>query len=143
MKTKLMFVVAALLLSVNVYAGDEEAGVRAAVEHYFQGHATGEGQHFAKVFHPASSLFAVRDGKFLEIPSADYIGRASGKPAADEPKRSRKIESVDITGNAAMAKVTLDYPAVKFTDYLSLLKVDGEWKIVNKIFYAEQRGAKK
>jgi hypothetical protein len=33
----------------------------------------------------------------------------------------------------------LDYPQVKFTDYMSLLKIDGEWRIVNKTFYAEQK----
>ncbi len=41
---------------------------------------------------------------------------------------------VDITGTAAIAKIELDYPDVFFTDYMSLLKVDGEWKIVDKIF---------
>ncbi len=38
-----------------------------------------------------------------------------------------------------MAKLVLDYPEVKFTDYMSLLKVDGEWKIVNKIFSVQRR----
>ena len=42
--------------------------------------------------------------------------------------------AIDITGTAAIAKVELDYPDVFFTDYMSLLKVDGEWKIVDKIF---------
>jgi hypothetical protein len=46
---------------------------------------------------------------------------------------------VDITGNAAMAKIVLDYPQVKFTDYMSLLKIDGEWKIINKTFHAEPK----
>lgn len=33
----------------------------------------------------------------------------------------------------------LEYPTVTYTDYMSLLKVDGEWKIVNKVFYAEAK----
>jgi hypothetical protein len=36
-------------------------------------------------------------------------------------------------------KLTLDYPKVVFTDYMSMLKVDGRWVIVNKTFYAKQR----
>ncbi|HEV2666973.1 MAG TPA: nuclear transport factor 2 family protein [Blastocatellia bacterium] len=35
--------------------------------------------------------------------------------------------------------MVLDYPTVKFTDYMALLKVDGEWKIINKTFYAEPK----
>jgi hypothetical protein len=28
---------------------------------------------------------------------------------------------------------------VRFTDYLSLVKADGEWRIVNKIFNVERK----
>ena len=117
----------------------EEAAVRQAIEHYFRGHATGQGEHFRKVFHPESKLFWIREGKFAQRTSEEYIAGASGKPAADEAQRKRRIESVDITGNAAMVKVVLDYPRVRFTDYMSMLKVDGEWKIVNKTFVSEPK----
>ena len=71
--------------------------------------------------------------------SADYIAGAPGKPAADEAQRKRRIVSVDVTGNAASAKVELDYPSAKLTDCMSLLKVRNERKIVNKIFTAERK----
>lgn len=117
----------------------EDAAVRQAIEHYFRGHATGQGEHFRKVFHPDAKLFAVREGKYWQLTSEEYIARAPGKPAADENQRKRSIESVDISGNAAIAKIVLDYPQVRFTDYMSLLKIDGEWRIVNKTFYAEPK----
>ena len=117
----------------------EEAAVRAALEHYFRGHATGQGEHFRKVFHPDAKLFAVREGKYWQLTSEQYIANAPGKPPADEAQRKRVIESVDVSGNAAIAKIVLDYPQVKFTDYMSLLKIDGQWMIVNKTFYAEPK----
>ena len=117
----------------------EDAAVRQAIEHYFRGHATGQGEHFRKVFHPDAKLFAVREGKYWQLTSEEYIARAPGKPAADEEQRKRSIQSVDISGNAAIAKIVLDYPQVRFTDYMSLLKIDGEWRIVNKTFYAEPK----
>jgi len=117
----------------------EETAVRQAIEHYFRGHATGDGQHFQKVFHSEAKLFWIRDGKFSQRTSADYIAGASGKPAADEAQRKRSIESIDITGNAAVVKVLLDYPTARLTDYMSMLKIDGEWKIVNKTFVSEPK----
>jgi hypothetical protein len=81
----------------------------------------------------------VRDGQLMQRTSADYIAGAPGKPAADEAQRKRRIVSVDVTGNAASAKVELDYPSAKLTDYMSLLKVGNEWRIVNKIFTAEPK----
>jgi hypothetical protein len=117
----------------------EEAGVRQAIDYYFQGHATGNGDYFKKAFHPQAKLFWIREGQFSERTSAEYIAGASGKPAPDEDRRKRTIASIDITGNAAIAKVVLDYPDARFTDYMSLLKIDGEWKIVNKTFVVEPK----
>ena len=117
----------------------EETAVRQAIEHYFRGHATGQGEHFRKVFHPDAKLFAVRNGKYWQLTSEEYITRAPGKAPADEAQRKRSIESVDISGNAAIVKVVLDYPQTRFVDYMSMLKIDGEWRIVNKTFYAEAK----
>ena len=131
---------AALTLAAPAFAQtQDEAGARAAVEHYLAGHATGNPAEFSAAFHPKAMLFWNRDGQFTERTSAEYIAGATGKPAADEAQRTRRIESLDVTGNVGMAKVVLDYPAVRFTDYLSLLRVGGEWRIINKIFEAERK----
>ena len=122
-------------------AAAEEAAVRQSIGHYFQGHATGSGEEFKKVFHPDAKLFFIREGKLTQVTSADYIARSPGKPAPDEASRKRSIESIDISGNAAVAKLLLDYPDARITDYMSLLKIDGEWKIINKTFYVERKGA--
>ena len=127
------------LLAVNGQAS-EEAAVREALQHYLQGHATGDGAHHAMVFHPVSNLYFVRDGQLATRTSEDYIAGAPGEPAADEAQRKRRIVMVDVTGDAAIAKIELDYPNVFFTDYMSLLKIDGEWKIVAKIFHSERGG---
>ena len=119
--------------------GAEEREVRAALEHYLAGHATGDGAHHKMVFHPDSKLYFNRDGKFSRRTSAEYIAGSPGKPAADEAQRKRRIVSVDVTGDAAMAKIELDYPQTFFTDYFNLLKVDGKWMIVNKTFHARRK----
>jgi hypothetical protein len=120
-------------------ASKEEAAVRAAVNHYLMGHATGDGTHHRMVFHPESKLFWIQDGQLRSRTSEEYIAGSPGKPAADEAQRKRWIEAVDVTGDAAIAKVVLDYPTARLTDYFTLLKVDGQWKIVNKIFTRETK----
>lgn len=135
-----LLLLAALTIAAPAFAQEkDEAGARAAVDHYLAGHATGSPDEFRAAFHPKAMLYWNRDGAFAERTSADYIAGASGKPAPDEAQRRRAIESLDVTGNAAMAKVVLDYPSVKFTDYLSLVKAGGEWRIVNKIFNVERK----
>jgi hypothetical protein len=114
----------------------DEAGVRAALTHYIQGHATGDPSHMRKAFLPTAHIEGLRDGKFVSMTLEEYCSRFPGKPADDEATRRRTIDQVDISGTAAMAKVTLMHGATTFTDYFVLLKVDGEWRIANKVFTA-------
>ena len=117
----------------------EEEAIRIAVGHYLLGHATGDGAHHEKVFHPESKLFWVRDGQLNQRTSAAYIGGAPGSPADDEAQRQRHIAMIDVTGNTAVVKVVLAYPSALITDYFSMLKVEGSWKIINKIFHVEPK----
>jgi len=119
----------------------DEAAVRATLEHYIQGHATGDAAHMRIAFHPAARLFWSSADTLATRTSEEYIARSPGKPAADEASgvRKRRIESVDVTGNAATGKIVLDYPDAYIVDYMSLLKTNGQWKIINKIFMTEMK----
>jgi Putative lumazine-binding len=120
-------------------ASSERGQVAATVQRYFQAHATGRGEHIEQAFHEQARIQSVKDGKLASLTRAEFVARFSGKPADDEAKRVRRIASIDIAGDAALARVELDYPDVRFVDYLSLLKLDGSWVIVNKIFHADRR----
>lgn len=109
------------------------AGIRSTIQNYFQGHATGDPSHFRKAFLPTAHVEIIRDGKFTSWTLDEYCALFKGTPAADESARVRKIDFVDVSNNTAIARVTLDYPKLVFTDYFLLLNVDGEWKIANKI----------
>lgn len=113
--------------------------VKVPLNNYLQGHATGSPEFMRKAFHKDARIMAFRDGKLMNWSVEEFASRFTGTPAKDEAQRTRKIESIDISGNAAIAKISLDYPTIKFIDYMALLKVDGEWKIVNKSFYAEMK----
>lgn len=120
----------------------EKDAVRVPLENYIKAHATGDQEFARKAFHTEGNLIWIRDGKYSSETFDSFIKRAfTGKPAADEELRKdrRKIEAIDISGNAAVAKISLDYPTVKFIDYMTLLKINGEWKIINKSFYAEPK----
>jgi len=119
----------------------DEVAVRAALEHYIQGHATGDGAHMRLAFNSAGRLFWSSADTLATRTADEYIARMPGKPAPDEATgvRKRSIEIVDVTGNAAIGKVVLDYPDAHIVDYMSLLKTNGEWKIINKIFNVEPK----
>ena len=131
------------VFAITAVAQDsEKAAVRVPLENYIQAHATGDPAYARKAFHSQGNMIWIREGKYSSETFDSFIQRAfTGKPAADEENRKngRRIEAIDISGNAAVARIVLDYPTVKFVDYMTLLKIDGEWKIVNKSFYAEPK----
>ena len=47
-----------------------------------------------------------------------------------------RVVGIDIFETIAMARLECDnWTGHKYTDFLSLLKVDGKWKIMNKVFH--------
>jgi hypothetical protein len=118
----------------QVPSAEDEADVRAALQHYLNGHATGDPEEFRKAFHPDARMTFVRDGKVVITPISEYIARAPGKPAADEALRKRRITNVQVTGTAAIGRIELDYPSAFLVDYMTLLKDNGRWVIIAKSF---------
>jgi hypothetical protein len=138
-KTALItFLISSFALATIAQTPEKDA-VRIPLENYIKGHATGDGEYMRKAFHTEGNLIFIREGNFMTRSFADYIAGFTGKPAADEANRKRSIDAIDVSGNAAVAKIILDYPTTRFVDYMSLLKINGEWKIVTKIFYAEPK----
>lgn len=115
---------------------DEKALARVPLESYMRGHATGDPAHIRAAFLPTARIDGVRDGTPVSRTLEEFASGFSGKPADDEARRTRRIDAVEVDGSAGMARVTLDYPKVTFTDYFVLLKVGGEWKIASKVYHA-------
>jgi hypothetical protein len=118
---------------------EDKKAVAAPLESYLKAQATGNGDFVRQAFHPEAKVMSFRNGKFSQMSSEEFAAVFKGAPAADEAGRKRSFEILDVAGSAAIAKVTLDYPNVKFVDYMTLLKIDGEWKIINKSFYSEPK----
>jgi hypothetical protein len=117
----------------------EKEQVREAIQYYFQAHATGNGEYLREAFHPVANLYFVRDNELAQYTLEEYIALFDGTPGEDEDQRIRSIDNIEISGNAAIATITLDYPNGIYTDYMSMLKIDGQWKIVNKTFYIDPK----
>lgn len=142
---KPLFLFVMIASSVFLFAGGAAAQqqesdlVKIPLNNYLQGQSTGKAEFIRKAFHKDARIMAFRDGKLMNWDVEEFAKRFEGTSAKDEAQRKREIVSIDISGNAAIAKLSLDYPTVKFIDYMALLKVDGEWKIVSKSFYAEPK----
>jgi hypothetical protein len=129
--------IVALSAFVSVNAA-REATERDAVEKPLKMYLSGEPEQLKQAFHPGATMFYARNDSLIAVPIPEYIARVEESRAkGPPPKRVERISHVDISGTSAVARIELEYPQQKLTDYMSLVKYDGEWRIVNKIFSRE------
>ncbi|MGW1952590.1 nuclear transport factor 2 family protein [Streptomyces sp. NPDC001920] len=102
---------------------------------YVRGHATGDPAHFRDAFLPTAHIEGVRDGAFVSWRLDEYCALFRGRPAPDEPARSRRVDAVDVHGTVATAAMTLRHGADTFTDIFLLVQVDEGWRIANKAYH--------
>ena len=129
--------IVALSAFVSVNAA-REAADREAVEKPLTMYLSGEPAQLKQAFHPGATMFFARNDSLIAVPIPEYIARVEESRAkGPPPKRVERIAQVDISGTSAVARLELEYPNQKLTDYMSLVKYGGEWRIVNKIFSRE------
>lgn len=138
-----------LLLPICLFAlaapalAQSQPDALAPMQAYVRAHETGDPAHLRQAFSADAKVIGYRNGALVTMTLDEYAAKFSGRPAPDEAQRRRSIEIIDQTVDAAVGKVVLDYPAIKFTDYMALLKIDGQWRIVNKSFHAQPKAAQK
>jgi hypothetical protein len=116
----------------------ELSEVRAPLEAYLSAHKTGDPKLIMEIFLPTAHIEGIRDGVFKSFNRDEYAALFVG-PHEDELQRTRKIDNIDVSGSAATARVTLISSKFNVTDFLLLLKIDGSWKIANKIYFSQPR----
>ncbi len=115
---------------------DDETAVRAAVAQYFYGILYYDEALLRATFHPDAQVSGIRkDGRLDHQRFHDWVAYTRGK-APGPAGRENSIAHMDISGPAASVRTELQWPSVHYTDYLSLLKIDGRWVIANKIWRA-------
>lgn len=120
----------------------DEDGVKQALMNYLDGGTFGDTVKLNKAFHLSASMkyIDIKTGEYKDVPIREFLNRAKAN-AGKTSDRKTKIVYANISGTAAQAEVEIDGGTYKFHDFMNLLKINGEWKIVSKIFWREDKSA--
>ena len=116
---------------------EDRQAIEQTIQTYFDGLHEGDADKLASVFHATSALTFELDGKLNVLPLAQWLASVRERPApkAKGLARDDAILLLDQSGpTTALVKVRCQIPPRYFTDYLNLLKVDGQWKVAQKVF---------
>ena len=109
------------------------------IQDYFMGYQQADTKLIQKVFHAETRLLSIDKDKLDITEMKDWLKNLDDRHLrGDIRKGVLRIESIDATEYAASAKLVITFPTFEFTDYLSLLKIDGKWLIVGKIYHFKE-----
>ena len=117
------------------------AGVAGVLGLYFDGLYHSDTKRLAQVFHPKAQYVSVTDGTLLYRDMAEYfpVVDARPSPASRNEDRRDEIVSVEFAGpNTARAVVRCAIGPRHFTDFLTLIRLDGRWQVISKVFHYEE-----
>lgn len=114
-----------------------DVGLITLLDKYFEVMHEQDLSLFDEVFHRDCCLYSAQSGELVLRPFALYREQVAGRKSPRELGNPRKDEilSVDmLSPTMANAKVQLQMFEGIMQDYLNLVKIDGKWWIVAKLY---------
>ncbi len=117
----------------------EPDAIAEVLQHYIDGAKSGRGDDMKPAFHEDATIFGYVGADLFAGPIQqlfawnDENGPATGLQA--------RIANIDVVDTIATVRLELEnWSGSRYTDLFTLLKVDGEWKIMNKVFHLHPDG---
>lgn len=127
----LLALVAFLGISISTFAQSEDEAIKETLNNYLDGGAVGDTARLNRAFFAYANLRNLsKEGKVSEMPVKKFIAAVPAGGA----KWTSKIVNYSYAGTAATAVTEEELPTFKFVDFLNLLKINGEWKIVSRVY---------
>lgn len=119
----------------NINTVQDYEDVLAAMEGYVNGLKTGNVAELKKTFHQDAIMYG-HLGNDLSQGSIDNLYTYVEKFGA-APNIKTNLTVLHKTPTTAVVRIEMEHDAADedFTDYHSLIKINGEWKVVAKLFH--------
>ncbi|MGD9765941.1 MAG: nuclear transport factor 2 family protein [Candidatus Binatia bacterium] len=112
----------------------EYDAIARTVQYYIDGAKTGRGDEMKPAFHKDATIFGYVGNELTAGPIAQLFSWNDNNGAAKELQA--RIASINVADTIATVRLELEnWTGRRYTDMFTLLKVDGQWKIINKVFH--------
>ena len=120
----------------------EKEKIEQTIQTYYNSMYFSDGSLVRKIFHQDAKITGYLNKKLLRQSVEDFasfVENQKPSPKEKEDKIILEILSLDIGKTTAVAKVRDNYIGMIFIDTLSLIKVENNWKIYNKLFEVDEK----
>ena len=115
----------------------EKKKIEHTIQAYYDSMYFSDGSLVREIFHQDAKITGYLNNKLLRQSVEDFasfVEHQRPSPKENEDKIILEILSLDIGKTTAVAKVRDNYIGMIFIDTLSLIKVENNWQIYNKLF---------
>ncbi|WP_153231842.1 nuclear transport factor 2 family protein [Algoriphagus machipongonensis] len=121
-----------MVSKAKAQVSNERELISETIQLYFDGMIERDKSKLEKAFISEARLIGYR-GENFTLTTFESWAEATSKGEARNPAvYKNEIVSIRVQGNAAAVETELYWPGIYYYDFLTLMKIDGEWKIVNK-----------
>ena len=116
--------------------GSEKAEITRPVDLYVEGVRAGDAAKMREAFHAQAWMFGSVAGTRYDEPIAELITLVEEHPADVDGSFQARVVSVEQVGDAAFVVLEEEgfWGTVSMTDFFTLVRIDGAWRIANKTF---------
>jgi hypothetical protein len=112
----------------------EYDAIAKVIQHYIDGARSGRSDQMKLAFHKDATIFGHDGPDLFGGPIQKLFDWDDENGPA--PDLQAQITSIDIVETVASVRLELDnWTGIRFSDLFTLLKIDGDWKIMNKVFH--------
>lgn len=115
--------------------------VTAVLRDYFEGLYRSDTQILRRVFHPAALYACATSGTLVAMDMDTYFPVVDRRPspASRGDARADRIVGIEFAGPVtALARVECSIRPKRYIDLLTLVKLDGRWQILAKVFHHDE-----
>ena len=113
---------------------NEKDAIAKAVQPYIDGARSGNGDTMKPAFHTDATIFGYAGADLFGGPIQQLFDWSDGNGPA--PELAARIATIDLVDTVATVRLELDnLLGSRYTDLFTMLKVDGQWKIISKVFH--------
>jgi len=110
------------------------AAVTETVRTYYDGMMAGDEALLARAFHPRACVVG-NEGGGLSWSTLDEFVVECQNAAADAGPPEWRIDGLTFAGDTALVRLGGQFGGTWYSDDLSMVRIDGDWRIVHKTFY--------
>ena len=115
---------------------DGADAVATVAENYFKAMINADEAELRRLFHPQAPVTGLFGGEFSFGSLDSFIDFVKSTPAANENGNPLEyyVEGLVLAGDTAVVTVGNYCYSTRFTDHLSMIKINGDWRIVAKAY---------